>query len=144
MYLSHSLHWILDLELRIDNVPYSCAHLYRYRAERLFSERSSKSGRSIRGTEKDYRNIVLFVEDHRNVLQLVILWQVLYVLSNVYSVRWIRNVCALFFSDNAIQSDDDKMRDDSSFLFHRYVLRRVNIWHTASTNLSYRDLITFY
>ncbi|CAL1677744.1 unnamed protein product [Lasius platythorax] len=42
-----------------------------YRAERLFSERSSKSGRSIRGTEKDYRNIVLFVEDHRNVLQFV-------------------------------------------------------------------------
>ncbi|KAF3054383.1 Odorant receptor 192 [Nylanderia fulva] len=42
-----------------------------YRAERLFSESSPKIGRSIRRTEKDYRSIVLFVEDHRNVLQFV-------------------------------------------------------------------------
>ncbi|GAB1867914.1 Odorant receptor [Camponotus japonicus] len=41
------------------------------RAEKLFSERSSKVGRSIRRTEKEYRNIVLFVEDHRNVIQFV-------------------------------------------------------------------------
>lgn len=62
------------MELRIENVSYySCTHyLYRCRAERLFNERSSKTGRSIRGTEKDYRNIVLFVEDHRSVIQLVI------------------------------------------------------------------------
>ncbi|XP_070165653.1 crossover junction endonuclease MUS81 [Polyergus mexicanus] len=41
------------------------------RAERLFSERSSKARRSIRGTEKDYRSVVLFVEDHRSVIQFV-------------------------------------------------------------------------
>ncbi|XP_025262510.1 crossover junction endonuclease MUS81 isoform X3 [Camponotus floridanus] len=41
------------------------------RAEHLFSERSSKFGRSNRRTEKEYRNIVLFVEDHRNVIQFV-------------------------------------------------------------------------
>ncbi|XP_050445512.1 odorant receptor 42a-like isoform X2 [Cataglyphis hispanica] len=41
------------------------------RAERLFNQRSSKTGRSIRGTEKDYRNIVLFIEDHRSVIQFV-------------------------------------------------------------------------
>lgn len=43
-----------------------------YRAERLFNENSSKAGRSIRRTEKDYRSIVLFVEDHRNVIQYVL------------------------------------------------------------------------
>lgn len=121
MYLSHLaslLHWILYLELRIENVL-SC----RCRAEKLFSERSSKVGRSIRRTEKEYRNIVLFVEDHRNVIQLVISLQYCWCVQDEYKVIMIKWERSLLVSLSQVRSTPSKYMTHCKYQFFLSRLR---------------------
>lgn len=48
-----------------------CA-LDRHRAEQLFNNVPSSKLRSVHETGEDYRSLLLFIEDHRKVIQLVI------------------------------------------------------------------------
>lgn len=82
------------------------AHLHRHRAERSFSHNNQLlDSRFIR--EKDYASIAVFVEDHRNVLQLVIIWQRdIYMLADSCACRADKHVCTQFLS--AVYVKDDK------------------------------------
>jgi len=82
----------------LGSIPMYClrAHLYRHRVERSFSVNEQLKSRFIRG--KEYGNVALFVEDHRNVLQLVIIWQCsIYMLADSRTYGGNKYVCMCNF-----------------------------------------------